>query len=128
MSECGGERSARGEDVLQLGMASSSTLTQLQDTEKTRDELDKKTEMSTEDRDCRDNMVSDLEEKVLRSKRDRRNSLHRTQLLESQMRTVRGELVDTLGHLQALRDVLRRSQQKAEERQAAMEKLTAELR
>lgn len=44
------------------------------------------------------------------------------------MKTVRGELVDTLDHLQALRDVLRRSQQKAEERQAAMEKLNAELR
>lgn len=72
--------------------------------------------------------VSELEEKVQRSKRERRNSLHRTQLLESQMKTVRGELVDTLDHLQALRDVLRRSQQKAEERQAAMEKLNAELR
>lgn len=72
--------------------------------------------------------VSELEEKVQRSKRERRNSLHRTQLLESQMKTVRGELVDTLDHLQTLRDVLRRSQQKAEARQAAMEKLNAELR
>lgn len=72
--------------------------------------------------------VSELEEKVQRSKRERRNSLHRTQLLESQMKTVRGELVDTLDHLQTLRDVLRRSQQKAEERQAAMEKLNTKLR
>ena len=72
--------------------------------------------------------VQDLEEKVQRSKRDRRNSLHRTQLLESQMKTVRGELVDTLDHLQELRNVLRRSQQQAEERKAAMEKLSTGLR
>ena len=72
--------------------------------------------------------VQDLEEKVQRSKRDRRNSLHRTQLLESQMKTVRGELVDTLDHLQELRNVLRRSQQQAKERKAAMEKLSTGLR
>lgn len=72
--------------------------------------------------------MQDLEEKVQRSKRDRRNSLHRTQLLETQMKTVRGELVDTLDHLQELRNVLRRSQQQAEERKAAMEKLATELR
>ncbi|KAL4635458.1 coiled-coil domain-containing protein 18-like [Arapaima gigas] len=73
-------------------------------------------------------MVLDLEEKVHRSKRDRRNSLHRTQLLESQMKTVRGELADTLDHLQLLRNVLRRSQENAEARKAAMDKLAAELR
>ncbi|KAG9341516.1 hypothetical protein JZ751_019021 [Albula glossodonta] len=78
--------------------------------------------------DRKSSMVLDLEEKVQRSKRDRRNSLHRTMLLESQMKTVRGELVDTLDQLQELRNVLRRSQQNAEERKAAMEKLAAGLR
>ncbi len=73
-------------------------------------------------------LVSDLEQKVQRSKRDRRHSLHRTQLLESQMKTVRGELVGTLDHLQELRNILRRSQQNAEEREAAMQKLAAGLR
>ncbi|KPP59770.1 coiled-coil domain-containing protein 18-like [Scleropages formosus] len=78
--------------------------------------------------DQKSEMVLDLEEKVHRSKRDRRNSLHRTQLLESQMKTVRGELADTLDHLQFLRNVLRRTQQNAEARKAAMDKLAAELR
>ncbi|KAJ8418553.1 hypothetical protein AAFF_G00000520 [Aldrovandia affinis] len=78
--------------------------------------------------DRKSEMVLDLEEKVQRSKRDRRNSLHRTMLLESQMKTVRGELVDTLDQLQELRNVLRRSQQNAEERKVAMEKLAAGLR
>lgn len=73
-------------------------------------------------------LVSDLEQKVQRSKRERRHSLHRTQLLESQMKTVRGELVGTLDHLQELRNILRRSQQNAEEREAAMQKLAAGLR
>lgn len=72
--------------------------------------------------------VEDLEEKVRSSRRYRRNSLHHTQMLESQMKTVRGELVGTLDHLQELRNVLRRSQQKAEERKAAMEKLAAGMR
>ena len=48
-------------------------------------------------------------------------------MLESQMKTVRDELEGTLDHLQELRDKLRRSQQKAEERTAAMEKLAAGL-
>lgn len=72
--------------------------------------------------------VEDLEEKVRSSRRYRRSSLHHTQMLESQMKTVRGELVGTLDHLQELRNVLRRSQQKAEERKAAMEKLAAGMR
>lgn len=72
--------------------------------------------------------VEDLEEKVRASRRYRRNSLHHTHMLESQMKTVKGELVDTLDHLQELRNVLRRSQQKAEERKAVMEKLAAGLR
>lgn len=72
--------------------------------------------------------VEDLEEKVRSSRRIRRNSLHHTQMLESQMKTVKGELVGTLDHLQELRNVLRRSQQKAEERKAAMEKLAAGMR
>ncbi|KAG7488267.1 hypothetical protein MATL_G00032310 [Megalops atlanticus] len=78
--------------------------------------------------DKKSEMVLDLEQKVQRSKRERRNSLHRTLLLESQMKTVRGELSDTLDQLQELRNVLRRSQQNAEERKAAMDKLAAGLR
>lgn len=62
------------------------------------------------------------------TRRDRRNSLHRTQLLESQMKTVKGELVDTLDHLQELRDRLRRSQANAEQRKVDMEKLQAGMR
>ena len=70
----------------------------------------------------------DLEERVRSSRRFRRNSLHHTQMLESEMKTVKVELVGTLDHLQELRNVLRRSQQKAEERKVAMEKLAAGLR
>ncbi|XP_061680708.1 uncharacterized protein si:ch73-389b16.1 isoform X2 [Syngnathoides biaculeatus] len=75
----------------------------------------------------RPSALEDLEEKVRSSRRHRRNSLHHTQMLESQMKTVKGELEGTLDHLQELRDVLRRSQQKAEERKAAMEKMAAGL-
>ncbi|XP_056271011.1 uncharacterized protein si:ch73-389b16.1 [Pseudoliparis swirei] len=45
---------------------------------------DKKTESSSE------SMVEDLEERVRSSRRHRRNSLHHTQMLESQMKTVKG--------------------------------------
>ncbi|XP_062852606.1 coiled-coil domain-containing protein 18 isoform X2 [Trichomycterus rosablanca] len=121
MNKYRGELSEKERELLKIRRASGAKASQLAQMEKmlqeTKGMLEKKNEM-----------VSELEEKVQRSKRERRNSLHRTQLLESQMKTVRGELVDTLDHLQALRDVLRRSQQKAEERQAAMEKLTSELR
>lgn len=71
--------------------------------------------------------VEDLEEKVRSTQQYRRNSLHHTQMLETQMKTVKGELALKLDHLQQLRNVLRRSQQKAEERKAAMEKLAADL-
>lgn len=73
-------------------------------------------------------LVTDLEEKVQRSRKERRNSLHRTQLLETQMKTVHGELIGTLDHLQELRNKLRRTQQNAEEREAAMQKLATGLR
>lgn len=132
MSKYRGELSERERELLLIRRASGAKASQLAQMEKmlqeTKGMLDKKSEMGAEKKPCGDTMVSELEEKVQRSKRDRRNSLHRTQLLESQMKTVRGELVDTLDHLQALRDKLHRSQQKAEERKAAMEKLTAELR
>ncbi|MCI4375485.1 hypothetical protein PGIGA_G00109970 [Pangasianodon gigas] len=132
MNKFRGELSEKERELLKIRRASGAKASQLAQMEKmlqeTKSMMDKKTEMGTEKNICGDNMVSELEEKVQRSKRERRNSLHRTQLLESQMKTVRGELVDTLDHLQALRDILRRSQQKAEERQAAMEKLNAELR
>ncbi|XP_060774309.1 coiled-coil domain-containing protein 18 [Neoarius graeffei] len=132
MNKFPGDLSEKERELLMIRRASGAKASQLAQMEKmlqeTKSMLDKKTEMGTEKITCGDNMVSELEEKVQRSKRERRNSLHRTQLLESQMKTVRGELVDTLDHLQTLRDVLRRSQQKAEARQAAMEKLNAELR
>ncbi|KAM9482906.1 uncharacterized protein Hap1MRO34_007963 [Clarias gariepinus] len=132
MDTLSGELSEKERKLLLIRRASGTKASQLAQMEKmlqeTKSMMDKKTEKDTEKNTYEDNMVSELEEKVQRSKRERRNSLHRTQLLESQMKTVRGELVDTLDHLQALRDVLRRSQQKAEKRQAAMEKLNAELR
>ncbi|XP_031430411.1 coiled-coil domain-containing protein 18 [Clupea harengus] len=133
MSKYHSELSEREKDLLLIRRASGAQSSQLAQMEKmltqTKGLLDKKTEMGMEGKPCEgDTMVQDLEEKVQRSKRDRRNSLHRTQLLESQMKTVRGELVDTLDHLQELRNVLRRSQQQAEERKAAMEKLSTGLR
>ncbi|XP_036425372.1 coiled-coil domain-containing protein 18 [Colossoma macropomum] len=132
MNKYRGELSERERELLLIRRASGAKASQLAQMEKmlqeTKGMLDKKNEMGVDKKACGDTMVSELEEKVQRSKRDRRNSLHRTQLLESQMKTVRGELVDTLDHLQALRDKLRRSQEKAEERKAAMERLTAELR
>lgn len=72
--------------------------------------------------------VLDLEEKLHRSEMDRRNSLQRAQLLEEQLHTVRGELTDTLGHLEELRDVLQRTQLTTDQQQAAIHQLTAELR
>ncbi|XP_053492274.1 clusterin-associated protein 1 homolog [Ictalurus furcatus] len=132
MNKLRGELSEKERELLMIRRASGAKASQLAQMEKmlqeTKSMMDKKTETGTEKHTSEDNMVSELEEKVQRSKRERRNSLHRTQLLESQMKTVRGELVDTLDHLQTLRDVLRRSQQKAEERQAAMEKLNTKLR
>ncbi|XP_017334671.1 clusterin-associated protein 1 homolog [Ictalurus punctatus] len=132
MNKLRGELSEKERELLMIRRASGAKASQLAQMEKmlqeTKSMMDRKTEMGTEKNTSEDNMVSELEEKVQRSKRERRNSLHRTQLLESQMKTVRGELVDTLDHLQTLRDVLRRSQQKAEERQAAMEKLNTKLR
>lgn len=72
--------------------------------------------------------VMDLEEKLHRSETDRRNSLQRAQLMEGQLQEVRGELTDTLDHLQELRDVLQRTQLSSDQRQAAIDKLAAELR
>ncbi|XP_051754250.1 uncharacterized protein si:ch73-389b16.1 [Ctenopharyngodon idella] len=132
MSKCKKELSEREKERLLIRRASGANASQLAHMEKmlqeTKGLLEKKTETDSESKACGDTMVSDLEQKVQRSKRDRRNSLHRTQLLESQMKTVRGELVGTLDHLEELRNILRRSQQKSEEREAAMQKLAAGLR
>lgn len=70
----------------------------------------------------------DLEEQLHRSEMDRRNSLQRAQVLESQLQAVRGELAGTLDHLQELRSVLQRTQLTVEERDAAIDKLAEELR
>lgn len=59
---------------------------------------------------------------------DRRNSLQRAQMLEGQLQEVRGDLVDTLDHLQELRDLLQRTQLTSDQQQAAIDKLAAELR
>ncbi|CAL8394016.1 unnamed protein product [Boreogadus saida] len=95
--------------------------------QQTKGMFEKKAESSSETKNYEENM-EDLEERVRSSRRFRRNSLHHTQMLESEMKTVKVELVGTLDHLQELRNVLRRSQQKAEERKVAMEKLAAGLR
>lgn len=72
--------------------------------------------------------VLDLEEKLHRSEMDRRNSLQRACLLEEQLKAVRGELSDTLGHLEQLRDVLQRTQLTANQQQETIHQLSAELR
>ncbi|XP_041647680.1 uncharacterized protein si:ch73-389b16.1 [Cheilinus undulatus] len=126
------ELSKREQDMLKIRRDSDTKAAELVKMEKmlqqTKSRFEKKTEPGSESMDLQENMVEDLEEKVRSSRRYRRNSLHHTQMLESQMKTVKGELVGTLDHLQELRNVLRRSQQKAEERKAAMEKLAAGLR
>ncbi|XP_046906000.1 coiled-coil domain-containing protein 18 [Hypomesus transpacificus] len=133
MNRFRGELTEKEQELLKIRRDSDTKACELAKMEKmlqeTKGLLDKKSETSAESKPTgTDNMVEDLEERVRCSRRDRRNSLHHTQLLESQMKTVRGELVDTLDHLQELRNVLRRSQQKAEERKAAMDKLAAGLR
>ncbi|KAM8888897.1 uncharacterized protein si:ch73-389b16.1 [Synchiropus splendidus] len=132
MSQFRGELTQREQQLLKIRRDSDTKAAELAKMEKmlqqTKDMMDKKTDTGSGSLDLQDNMVEDLEEKVRSSRRYRRSSLHHTQMLESQMKTVRGELVGTLDHLQELRNVLRRSQQKAEERKAAMEKLAAGLR
>ncbi|KAJ7986406.1 hypothetical protein DPEC_G00339570 [Dallia pectoralis] len=134
------------QQMLRIRRDSDTKSFQLEKMEKmldeTRGKLEKRTKADTEskERDNRDEMVTvcvlvvswassgvvqDLEDKVRFTRRDRRNSLHRTQLLESQMKTVKGELVDTLDHLQELRDRLKRSQANAEQRTVDMENLQA---
>ncbi|XP_010870378.1 tropomyosin [Esox lucius] len=134
MNKVRGELSEREQQMLRIRRDSDTKAFQLSKMEKmlaeTRGKLEKKAEAGAEckGRDNRDEMVQDLEERVRFTRRDRRNSLHRTQLLESQMKTVKGELVDTLDHLQELRNRLKRSQANAEQRKADMEKLQAGMR
>ncbi|KAK5930189.1 hypothetical protein CgunFtcFv8_026449 [Champsocephalus gunnari] len=132
MSNVHSELTPRQRELLKIRRDSDTKAAELVKMEKmlqqTKDLLDRKTESCSDSMDLQENMVEDLEEKLRSSRRHRRSSLHHTQLLESQMKTVKGELVGTLDHLQELRNVLRRSQQKAEERKAAMEKLAAGLR
>ncbi|MEQ2209516.1 hypothetical protein XENOCAPTIV_000114 [Xenoophorus captivus] len=132
MSKFHGELTQREQELLRIRRDSDTKAAELAKMEKmlqqTKNMLEKKTDFSMESKGYQENMVEDLEEKVRSTRRYRRNSLHHTQMLESQMKTVKGELVGTLDHLQELRNVLRRSQQKAEERKAAMEKLAAGLR
>ncbi|XP_077572699.1 uncharacterized protein LOC144196415 [Stigmatopora nigra] len=122
------ELSPRERELLKIRRDSEGKAAQLLKMEKlmqqTKDLMDRRQEPEK----LHDHLVEDLEEKVRLGRRQRRNSLHHTQMLESQMKTVKGELEGTLDHLQELRDVLRRSQRKAEERKAAMEKLAAGLK
>uniref|UniRef100_A0A3Q2QLW7 Si:ch73-389b16.1 n=1 Tax=Fundulus heteroclitus TaxID=8078 RepID=A0A3Q2QLW7_FUNHE len=131
MSKFHGELTQREQEMLRIRRDSDTKATELAKMEKmlqqTKNMLEKKTDSSVESKGYQENM-EDLEERVRNTRRYRRNSLHHTQMLESQMKTVKGELVGTLDHLQELRNVLRRSQQKAEERKVAMEKLAAGLR
>ncbi|TWW57476.1 uncharacterized protein si:ch73-389b16.1 [Takifugu flavidus] len=132
MSKHHSELGQREQDLLKFRRDSDTTAAELVKMEKmleqTKSLMEKKREPTLDCTGYQENMVEDLEEKVRSSRRYRRNSLHHTQMLESQMKTVKGELVGTLDHLQELRNVLRRSQQKAEERKAAMEKLAAGMR
>ncbi|XP_051989334.1 LOW QUALITY PROTEIN: coiled-coil domain-containing protein 18-like [Xyrauchen texanus] len=121
MSKCRVELSDMELELLHLRRdisTKASQLSQMEDTLKeTKGLLDKKSEM-----------VIDLEEKLHRSDLDRRNLLQRTQLLEGQLQEVRGELSDTLDHLQELRDMLKQTQLTSDQQQAAIDKLAAELR
>ncbi|XP_042340111.1 uncharacterized protein si:ch73-389b16.1 [Plectropomus leopardus] len=132
MSKYNSELTQREQDLLKVRRDSDTKAAELSKMEKmlqqTKNLMDNKPESGSESMGYQDNMVEDLEEKVRSSRRYRRNSLHHTQMLESQMKTVKGELDGTLDHLQELRNKLRRSQQKAEERKVAMEKLAAGLR
>ncbi|CAL1593169.1 unnamed protein product [Knipowitschia caucasica] len=131
MSKYNNDLTQREQELLKIRRDSDTKAAELSKMEKmleqTKSLLDKKSESGAESKDLEENM-EDLEERVRSSRRHRRSSLHHTQMLESQMKTVKGELVGTLDHLQELRSVLKRSQQKAEERKAAMEKLAAGLR
>ncbi|XP_072294851.1 uncharacterized protein [Eucyclogobius newberryi] len=128
MSKYSGDLTQREQELLKIRRDSDTKAAELVKMEKmleqTRGLFEKKNESGAENKDIEENM-EDLEERVRSSRRHRRSSLHHTQMLESQMKTVKGELVGTLDHLQELRSVLRRSQQKAEERKATMEKLAA---
>uniref|UniRef100_A0A3B4B7N6 Uncharacterized protein n=1 Tax=Periophthalmus magnuspinnatus TaxID=409849 RepID=A0A3B4B7N6_9GOBI len=130
MSKYNSDLTQREQELLKIRRDSDTKAAELAKMEKmlqqTKSLLEKKSEGGAESKDIEENM--DLEERVRSSRRYRRSSLHHTQMLESQMKTVKGELVGTLDHLQELRSVLRRSQQKAEERKAAMERLAAGLR
>ncbi|XP_056329051.1 coiled-coil domain-containing protein 18 [Danio aesculapii] len=121
MSKCRVELSDMELELLRLRRDSNTKASQLVQMEETLKEtkglLDKKSEI-----------VMDLEEKLHRSEMDRRNSLQRAQLLEGQLKEVRGELADTLDHLQELSDVLQHTQLTSDQRQAAIDKLAAELR
>lgn len=121
MSKCRVELSDMELELLRLRRDSNTKASQLVQMEETLKEtkglLDKKSEI-----------VIDLEEKLHRSEMDRRNSLQRAQLLEGQLKEVRGELADTLDHLQELSDVLQHTQLTSDQRQAAIDKLAAELR
>uniref|UniRef100_A0A3B5L502 Si:ch73-389b16.1 n=1 Tax=Xiphophorus couchianus TaxID=32473 RepID=A0A3B5L502_9TELE len=131
MSKFPGKLTQREQGLLRIRRDSDTKAAELAKMEKmlqqTKNMMEKKTDSGPESKSYQENM-EDLEEKVRSTRRYRRNSLHHTQMLESQMKTVKGELVGTLDHLQELRNVLRRSQQKAEERKVAMEKLAAGLR
>ncbi|XP_055077270.1 uncharacterized protein si:ch73-389b16.1 [Periophthalmus magnuspinnatus] len=130
MSKYNSDLTQREQELLKIRRDSDTKAAELAKMEKmlqqTKSLLEKKSEGGAESKDIEENM-EDLEERVRSSRRYRRSSLHHTQMLESQMKTVKGELVGTLDHLQELRSVLRRSQQKAEERKAAMERLAAGL-
>ncbi|KAF7692313.1 hypothetical protein HF521_009923 [Silurus meridionalis] len=121
MNACREELTEMEKELLQLRRDSNAKATQLSEMEETLQEtrgmLDKKSDM-----------VLDLEEKLHRSEMDRRNSLQKAHLLEEQLSTVRGELADTLGHLEELRDVLQRTQLTADQRHNTIQQLTAELR
>lgn len=121
MNECREEITAMEKELLQLRRDSSAKtlqLSQMQESlQETRGILEKKSET-----------VLDLEEKLHQSDTDRRNSLQQAQLLEEQLKTVRGELTDTLCYLEELRDVLQKSHLATDQQQATIHQLTTELR
>ncbi|XP_062311852.1 cytoskeletal protein Sojo, partial [Osmerus eperlanus] len=120
MSACGGELSSLEQEVLSLRRESNSRASQLSLAQNSLQH----TQTLLDTKSC---LVVELEEKLQRSEEDRRNSSQLAQLLEGQLQGVRGELTDTLGHLQELRDLLLKTQVTCDERQASLEKLASEL-
>lgn len=72
--------------------------------------------------------MKELEDKLLQSEMHQKDAVQRTEMLENELQNVTGELKASLRQLQELRDVLQNAQMSLEEKYAAIQGLTAELK